>query len=622
MRKFTFLFVFVFAAALAGAQKPVVTPVWEHSVNSTATWDGDVPIVPGVLPDWMGNMTERGMAFYDGKLYIMSRKVTPHVIQVLDAETGNALTSIPIDTAIVKGGTYLANDLVITPSGKILFGNLATNTKTQPFKVYMMAPKEGGGYTTTTLLSWNSKDSIEGVQQPMYRLGDGFAFYGEVSAEDDGYILVADANATAPFSDVPKVFRWNVTAGVAAAEPQIIILKSVYPAPTGTNVPKLGISPRLQPLDNDHFWADGHSVYPALYDMQGELLTTFKGKFKPIQSGISGVNFFHFRGKDYMLAPATNHAAPAYAKKAMFELLTIPAAGAEEADSVAVFPPRGLGGNTNSSYVGATAVDIQSDKVMMFFMSPYNGIACYQLAMVGEVGNNTWNMSDPAFNALGSMVATQEVNGLTIYAAEGKNVDVDGNNKSLDGWNFTHRLKFGGTGAFDTDGKPVNRVLSFPVPGPSKITVYLQSSSTSADRTLNVAIDHKDSIVGTIPALGASISKGVVEYTGDAGTIYLSSLSSGINIYLIQVEPLATSVPQITAPGRGFVLYPNPARDRVFINVDQPTEVGVFSITGSLMLTKRVESPNDPIDVTGLTRGMYLVRPLKTTSFALKLIVQ
>ena len=70
------------------------------------------------------------------------------------------------------------------------------------------------------------------------------------------------------------------------------------------------------------------------------------------------------------------------------------------------------------------------------------------------------------------------------------------------------------------------------------------------------------------------------------------------------------------------MLYPNPARDRVFINVDQPTEVGVFSITGSLMLTKRVESPNDPIDVTGLTRGMYLVRPLKTTSFALKLSAQ
>ncbi len=622
MRNFTLFFIFLLTASMVFAQKPVVTPVWEHSINSTATWDGDIPIVPGTIPAWMGNLTERGMAFYDGKLYIMSRKVTPHVIQVLDAQTGNALTTIPIDTAKVKGGTYLANDIAVTKSGKILFANLATNTKTQPFKVYMMKEKTGGGYETTTLVSWNSKDSISGVQQPLYRLGDGFAFYGDVSAEEDGYILVADANATAPFSTVPKVFRWNVKAGVADLEPQVIILKSVYPAPTGTNVPKLGISPRLQPMDNDHFWADGHSVYPTLYDMQGELLTTFKGKYKPVQPGISGVAFFHFKGKDFILAPATNHVAPAYAKKASFELFHIPAAGAEQADSIAIFPPRGLGGNTNSSYASPMAVDVQPGQVMMYFMSPYNGIACYKLALVGEPGNNTWNISDPDFNALGSMVVTKVVNGLTIYAEDGKNVDVDANAKTLDGWVFTHRLKTGGTGGFNTEGKPLNRVLAFPVPGPSKIKVYLQSSSSTADRTLNLAVNHKDSIFGTIPALGAAISKGLVEYKGGAGTIYLSSLSSGINIYLIQVEPLTTLLPKVAVPGKDFKLYPNPARNRVFINVDQPMEVGVFAITGSLMMTQRINSPNDPLDISRLTRGIYLVRPMRSNQFALKLVIQ
>jgi len=624
MRKFTFLLVLLISGMLVQSQTPVVAPVWEHSLNSTAVWEGDIPIVPGAIPSWMGNMTERGMAFYDGKLFIMSRKVTPHVIQVLDAETGNPLTTIPIDTALVKGGTYLANDLVVTPSGKILFSNLATNTKTQPFKVYMMAPKEGGGYTTTNLLSWNSKDSIDGVQQPIYRLGDGFAFYGDISAEEDGYILVADANATAPVSTVPTVYRWNVQAGVVNPEPVVITLKNVYPAPIGTALPKLGITPRLQPMDNDHFWADGHSVYPSLYDMQGELISTFKGKFKPVMPGISGVVFFSFKGKDFILAPATNHAAPAYVKKAQFELLGIPAGGAEEADSIAIFPPRGLGGNTNSSYAGPVAVDIQPEQVMMFFMSPYNGIACYKLTLEGGSGGETkdWNISEAAFNALGTLTATTTVDGLTIHATPDANVVVDANNKTLEDVNYTSRLKLGGSGGFDTEGKPVSRVLSFPVAGPVKITVIGMSSSSGTDRLLNIAAGDKDNLIAQFPALGPSISKGEYEYKGGATTIYLYSPSSGVNLYRIKVEPLTSSAPDLLVSGREYGLYPNPARERVFVNVEQPTEIGIYSITGQLMLTQRVESAKDAMDIGLLPRGMYLVRPMKSNAFALKLIVQ
>ena len=170
MRKFTLFFVFILTAAIVFAQTPVVAPVWELSVHSTAVWAGDIPIVPGVVPDWMGNLTERGMAFYDGKVYVMSRKVNPPVIQVLDGETGNALTTIPIDTSVVKGGTFAVNDISVTPTGKILFANLSTNSHTQPFKVYMLTPKSDGGYDLSTLLSGNSKDTIDGFAQPLNRL--------------------------------------------------------------------------------------------------------------------------------------------------------------------------------------------------------------------------------------------------------------------------------------------------------------------------------------------------------------------------------------------------------------------------------------------------------------------
>ncbi len=621
MRKFTLFFVFLTVTALAMAQKPVVTKVWEHSINSTAVWEDGIPIVPGTVPEWMGNMLERGMAFYDGKLYIMSRKTNPPEIVVLDGLTGDKLSAIPVDTALVKGGTYAVNDIVVTPSGKILFCNLSTNSHTQAFKVYMMTEKAGGGYTTTNVLAWNSQDTIDGVVQPFMRLGDAFGFYGDVSEEGDGYILVGDANAAAP---EPKVLRFDITAGVVSQEPVIITLKAVYPAPVGTAIPKLGITPRFWPMSADLFWADGHSVYPTLYNMQGELLSTFNGPQKFINPGVSGVAFFTFMGKDFLVGPTTSHnnGAATTAPKAAFQLFQIPAEGAEGADSVAVFPELGLGGNTNSSYASPIALDIQSDKVLMYIMSPYNGVACYALTMVGEVGNNTWNMSDPAFNALGSMVKDTVVNGLSIYAAEGKAMVVDGSNKTFEEWTFTHRIKFGGTGAYDTEGKPVNRVLSFDVEGSSKITIVLTSSNNDDVRTLNIAVNHKDSILGTMSAPAGSLAKESIEYHGGPATIYLSSASSGLNIYLIKVEPLATSLPEVLAPGREFKLYPNPARERVYINVDQPVEVGVFSITGSLMMTKRIESANDALDISGLTRGMYLVRSMKSNQFALKLIVQ
>jgi hypothetical protein len=90
MRKFTlFLFVMLIGSMLY-AQRPVVTPVWDNSVHGTADWSAGIPI-GGEVPSWMGGTTERGMAFYDGKLFVVSRKVRPHLFQVLDAETGNWL---------------------------------------------------------------------------------------------------------------------------------------------------------------------------------------------------------------------------------------------------------------------------------------------------------------------------------------------------------------------------------------------------------------------------------------------------------------------------------------------------------------------------------------------------
>ncbi|MBQ7997708.1 MAG: leucine-rich repeat protein, partial [Paludibacteraceae bacterium] len=148
-----------------------------------------------------------------------------------------------------------------------------------------------------------------------------------------------------------------------------------------------------------------------------------------------------------------------------------------------------------------------------------------------------WNISDAAFNSLGTITSQTTINGLTIHATANKPIVVDADAREINGYSFTHRLKFGGTGASNA------RMLSFRVDGNCDIDIYLMSASGSADRTLNVDKGSFGSTLQQIPAYGSSISRGNVHYVGGATTIYLYSPSSGINIYAIQVSYGSTPTP-------------------------------------------------------------------------------
>jgi hypothetical protein len=614
MRNFTFMFFFLLIGAVTFAQQPVVTQVWDNSAYGNADWSAGFPQNEEV-PDWMGANSERGMTHYDGKLYIVSRNANPPVLVVLDATTGNHLESMPIDTSVVKGGTFAVNDIAITPSGKILVANLATNTHTQPFKVYMLEEDGEGGFDATVLVEWNSQDTIDGVEQPFHRLGDGFTFYGDISEEEDGYVIVGDANGAAV---EPIVFRWDVQAGVVADDPTKIVLQEVYPAPVEGAVAKLGITPRIWPLDSDFFWADGHSTVPALYNMQGELISTFSGDVAPITTGISGVAFFSFKGHDFILAPTTNHVTE---PPAAFQLFLIPEAGAEEADSIAVFPERGLGLNSNTTYAAPLAVDVQEDMVLMYIMSPNNGIAAFELTMgEDEEVPGLWNFSTSAFNALGDMAADTTINGLTIYAKDDRKVTVDENSKTLGELEFTHRLKLNGSGKFNEDGSPYGRVISFDVEGNTNIRVAAMSGSSGSDRELILAYGTPENELARFQALGAELTDSVIFYQGGPTTIYLYSPDSGINLYLLHAESVPTNVDMTKVPE--LRVYPNPATDRVFVKLSKPTQVAIYNLAGSMVKSRLIQSQNDFINVSDLQPGMYLIKSQFTNDFTQKLIVR
>jgi hypothetical protein len=229
-------------------------------------------------------------------------------------------------------------------------------------------------------------------------------------------------------------------------------------------------------------------------------------------------------------------------------------------------------------------------------------------------------MSTEAFNALGDISETKTVEGLTIYAAADKLVTVDANEKTLDDMAFTHRLKLGGSGGFDGEGLPLNRVLSFEVAGNTKVTVAAMSASSSADRVLNLSAGNKETVFGEMPVLGASLTKGVYDYVGGPTKILLYSPSSGVNVYYIKAEPLSTAINQITSEINEVNVYPNPATDKVYIDYNQPIQVAVYNMAGSLLKSKMIQSQYDYISISDLQSGMYLIRSQNDNTFAKKLI--
>ena len=133
--------------------------------------------------------------------------------------------------------------------------------------------------------------------------------------------------------------------------------------------------------------------------------------------------------------------------------------------------------------------------------------------------------------------AVTVVDGLIINASAAGVISIDANNKSIDGYSFTKRIKLGGGGEAISGG----RNIAFEVTGAVQITVYGMASSASAtDRRL--IISNGTDVLYSEIMLGDPIGKHEYSYTGGAATLYLLSSSSGLNFYGIKIVQSPASV--------------------------------------------------------------------------------
>ena len=168
-----------------------------------------------------------------------------------------------------------------------------------------------------------------------------------------------------------------------------------------------------------------------------------------------------------------------------------------------------------------------------------------EIAFAG--GEPTPEPVDPIVNVSDLTIETttdeELIPGTGISASAG--LAIDGNNKSIDGFNFTQRLKLGGTMKV-ADGV-VAAGIQVVTNGPAKIVLYaISSSSSDSTRTLQLAtlVDGAlNKLAETEGVPGDAVVK--LEFTVDAaGTYYIGSTKSGINVYYIAVEAASEPTPE------------------------------------------------------------------------------
>lgn len=161
---------------------------------------------------------------------------------------------------------------------------------------------------------------------------------------------------------------------------------------------------------------------------------------------------------------------------------------------------------------------------MLTFLLMGNSIKAQ--ALTAE-SNRTWNFSEWDAATYAKSSTETVVNNLGILPSS-KDIEIDANNKSIDGYSFTKRLKFGGGGSATTQN------VHFKVAGSCNITVYGMSGKSGDSRTLGMTIGSTE--VQTMTNDGTYIDKMEYSYTGDAADVYVYSKNSGFNIYAIVVE--------------------------------------------------------------------------------------
>lgn len=394
------------------------------------------------------NGASRTMTYANGKLYVGRRvmggekneDILGLAIDVVDASNGAFIKTVTLpDNVFKKDGalvSYPLNSLRTDSKGNLVMMNMVINAQATPSGRIQVWAMENEDATPKLILDQDPAD----VGKPAMRV-DYFSAYGDVFT--NGYIMGAVAGGDAGAAN--QVIKWDIVNGKIETEIEgyfdMIILQEFVPATAfnGAVINTLGGAPFVQPVSENTFYVDGQNTYPAMYNMDGAVVTgkSFTGDAPEgtayPNTSANGVTEFKLNGASYLLAGATPHVVSGEYQKNSFTIYRLADNGSYTGmKQLFNFPKDGFGANSNSTYCLLPFVDVKSDRAEIYLWSYFNGFAKYTLnANPNSVHNDIENTNAvTAFYTNGSFNFSAEVASAEVYSiagvkvAEVKNADV------------------------------------------------------------------------------------------------------------------------------------------------------------------------------------------------------
>ncbi|WP_445737201.1 DUF4623 domain-containing protein [Mariniflexile sp.] len=220
----------------------------------------------GNKPTWFGTDTERGLAYANNKVYVVSRS-NGIKVKILNCFDGTDSGELPVTG--ISGGTFGLNDIEASSNGMLLGCNLTINTGSSNFKIYKWANE-----TTdpTVYIDYASPSNL--------RLGDKFTVLGDISK--NAVIFAAASGGT-------KVVRWLVINGEVQSPTEITL-----PAAMGNQacVAATGTS------DDSDMIVNSIAKNTILYSSTGVNKSTLGNAI--IDSDSNSIKYFELEGKKYL----------------------------------------------------------------------------------------------------------------------------------------------------------------------------------------------------------------------------------------------------------------------------------------------------------------------------------
>jgi ligand-binding sensor domain-containing protein len=122
----------------------------------------------------------------------------------------------------------------------------------------------------------------------------------------------------------------------------------------------------------------------------------------------------------------------------------------------------------------------------------------------------------------------------------------------------------------------------------------------------------------------ASINTGLTDSTGIyALTISGNTLFAGTSAGGVWKRTLSElGIKEINNNGSNIVIYPNPATDKLTIESQHKSAIEILNIQGQIIMQQQLQQGKTDIDISGLTKGVYVLRMFSNDNTGVTRIVK